>query len=82
MFRTSGSWMPLSLPQRAACGTTTVHTVCQEPGRPISSFFTVFILTLLGQGFAGGIDFYSTDVFHLQGRYKGCVVGGSLSTVP
>lgn len=39
-----------------AAETTTVCTVGQESGRPISSSFMVFILTLLGQGFASGID--------------------------
>lgn len=47
-----------------------------------SSSFVVFILTLLGQGSAGGIDSDSRDAFHLQGPCDGCGLGGSLSTVP
>lgn len=41
-----------------------------------------YILSLLGQGSAGGKESDSRDVFHLQGWCNGCGVGGSLSTVP
>ena len=58
-----------------AAETATVCTAGQESGRPISSSFMVFILTLLGQGFASGIDSDSRDAFHLQGRCNDCGLG-------